>query len=134
MQITDYVICMTGGVNKLFWNFEDIERGSLVDYRVPASNEHIPVLRIPRAGGRPGCLSHPTLLLNRREQPLPILVSHECPHFAGLGRRLFAALDEIAWFSWPLGQGKGVITGPPTQSDRCVVRRVFDPGFPDICL
>ena len=74
------------------------------------------------------------LLLNRREQPLSILVSHECPDFAGLGRRLFATFDKIARFSPLLGQGHGVITGTPAKPDRCVVRRVFDPGFPGICL
>ena len=29
-------------------------KGSLVDPRVRASNEHIPIVRVPRAGGRPG--------------------------------------------------------------------------------
>ena len=28
--------------------------GSLVDPRLRASNEHIPIVRVPRAGGRPG--------------------------------------------------------------------------------
>ncbi|MEO5631258.1 MAG: hypothetical protein ABIQ24_05225, partial [Nitrospiraceae bacterium] len=32
-----------------------IFKGSLVDPRVRASNEHIPIVRLPRAGGRPGC-------------------------------------------------------------------------------
>ena len=32
-------------------------QGSLVDPRVRASNEHIPIVRVPRAGGRPGCPS-----------------------------------------------------------------------------
>jgi hypothetical protein len=29
-------------------------KGSLVDPRMRASNEHIPIVRVPRAGGRPG--------------------------------------------------------------------------------
>jgi|SRR5678816_797400 len=29
-------------------------KGSLVDSRLRASNEHIPIVRVPRAGGRPG--------------------------------------------------------------------------------
>ena len=36
------------------------------------------------------------LLLNRGEQPFPILVSHECPHFTALAWRFFVALDEIS--------------------------------------
>ena len=74
------------------------------------------------------------LLLNCGEQPLSILVSHECPHFAGLGRCLLAAFDEIARFSSLLRQGDGVVTGTPAKPDRRVVRRIFDPGLPDICL
>jgi hypothetical protein len=35
-------------------------KGSLVDPRLRASNEHIPIVRVPRAGGRPGCPSHPS--------------------------------------------------------------------------
>ena len=31
-----------------------IFKGSLVDPRLRASNEHIPIVRVPRAGGRPG--------------------------------------------------------------------------------
>ena len=34
-------------------------KGGLVDPRLRASNEHIPIVRVPRAGGRPGCPSHP---------------------------------------------------------------------------
>ncbi|MEP6889864.1 MAG: hypothetical protein ABI955_04110, partial [Nitrospirota bacterium] len=30
-------------------------KGSLVDPRLRASNEHILIVRVPRAGGRPGC-------------------------------------------------------------------------------
>ena len=37
-----------------------IFKGSLVDPRVRASNEHILIVRVPRAGGRPGCPSHPS--------------------------------------------------------------------------
>src|SRR5580765_2188592 len=36
-----------------------IFRGSLVDPRLRASNEHILIVRVPRAGGRPGYPSHP---------------------------------------------------------------------------
>ena len=35
-------------------------KGSLVDPRLRASNEHILIVRVPRAGGRPG---HPSLFL-----------------------------------------------------------------------
>jgi hypothetical protein len=35
-------------------------KGSLVDPRVRASNEHIPIVRVPRAGGRLGYPSHPS--------------------------------------------------------------------------
>jgi len=31
-----------------------ISKGGLVDPRLRASNEHIPIVRVPRAGGRPG--------------------------------------------------------------------------------
>ena len=33
----------------------DMFKGSLVDPRLRASNEHTPFMRVPRAGGRPGC-------------------------------------------------------------------------------
>jgi len=36
------------------------QHGGLVDPRLRASNEHIPIVRVPRAGGRPG---HPAPLL-----------------------------------------------------------------------
>jgi hypothetical protein len=35
-------------------------KGGLVDPRVRASNEHILIVRVPRAGGRPGYPSHPS--------------------------------------------------------------------------
>ena len=35
-----------------------IFKGSLVDPRLRASNEHIPIVRVPRAGGRLGCPSY----------------------------------------------------------------------------
>ena len=35
-------------------------KGSLVDPRLRASNEHIPIVRVPRAGGRPGYPAHPS--------------------------------------------------------------------------
>ena len=66
-----------------------------------ASNVDALIVRVPRAARLP----NPFLLLNRGEQPLSILVSHECPYFAGLGRRLLAAFDEIARFSLLLRQG-----------------------------
>jgi len=37
-------------------------KGSLADPLVRASNEHIPIVRVPRAGGRPGYPSHPSKL------------------------------------------------------------------------
>jgi hypothetical protein len=37
-----------------------IFKGGLVDPRLRASNEHILVVRVPRAGGRPGYPSHPS--------------------------------------------------------------------------
>ncbi|MDP1946976.1 MAG: hypothetical protein Q8L77_05690, partial [Nitrospirota bacterium] len=35
-------------------------KGGLVDPRLRALNEHIPIVRVPRAGGRPGYPSLPT--------------------------------------------------------------------------
>jgi hypothetical protein len=35
-------------------------KGGLVDPRLRASNEHILIVRVPRAGGRPGYPSHPS--------------------------------------------------------------------------
>ena len=37
-----------------------IFKGPLVDPRLRASNEHILIVRVPRAGGRPGDPSHPS--------------------------------------------------------------------------
>ena len=39
-------------------NLPVIFKGGLVDPRLRASNEHIPIVRVPRAGGRPGCPFH----------------------------------------------------------------------------
>jgi hypothetical protein len=49
-------------------------QGSLVDPRVRASNEHIHIVRVPRAGGRPGCPSHPSKLACFLGQGLVYLV------------------------------------------------------------
>jgi len=38
-------------------------KGSLVDPRLRASNEHILIVRVPRAGGRPGCRLFFSILL-----------------------------------------------------------------------
>jgi hypothetical protein len=35
-------------------------KGSLVAPRLRASNEHILIVRVPRAGGRSGCPAHPS--------------------------------------------------------------------------
>ena len=52
-----------------------IFKGGLVDPRLRASNEHIPIVRVPRAGGRPGYPSHPSetaaLHEHRRPSSLP---------------------------------------------------------------
>jgi hypothetical protein len=37
-----------------------IYKGSLADPRLRESNEHIFIVRVPRAGGRPGYPSHPS--------------------------------------------------------------------------
>jgi hypothetical protein len=100
-------------------------KGGLVDPLMRASSEHILIVRAPRAGGRPGCPSPPAALLNRREQPLPILMSHEGPGFAGFGRYLFAAFDEIAWFSALLRQRQVVVTGAPAKPCRHALPRLF---------
>ena len=45
-----------------------LSKGSLVDPQTRASNEHIPIVRVPRAGGRPGCppsLNHQASLYHR---------------------------------------------------------------------
>ena len=34
--------------------FPHLSKGGLVDPLLRASNEHIPIVRVPRAGGRPG--------------------------------------------------------------------------------
>jgi hypothetical protein len=41
-------------------NSQSIFQGSLVDPRLRASNEHILIVRVPRAGGRPGYPITPT--------------------------------------------------------------------------
>ena len=51
-------------------------RGSLVDPRVRASNEHIHIVRAPRAGGRPGCPSHPSKLARYLFRDGGWLISH----------------------------------------------------------
>ena len=45
--------------------------GGLVDPRVRASNEHLPSVRVPRAGGRPGCPRLPS----RTGDAIPALLS-----------------------------------------------------------
>jgi len=45
---------------RIFPIFHFIFRGSLVDPQLRASNEHILIVRVPRAGGRPGYPSHPS--------------------------------------------------------------------------
>ena len=72
------------------------------------------------------------LLLNRREPPLPFLDSHEGPGFAGFSRYLFAAFDEIAWFSVLLRQRQVVVTGTPAQPCRHVLPRLFGPDLQDL--
>ena len=37
-----------------------VREGALVDPQMRASNEHLPSVRVPRAGGRPGCPHHPS--------------------------------------------------------------------------
>ncbi len=60
-----------------------------------AWDEHILIVRVLRARRATGHSSL-LLLLDRRKQPLPILDLHEGPGFAGFGRDLLAAFDEIA--------------------------------------
>ena len=45
-------------------------KGSLVDPRLRASNEHILIVRVPRAGGRPGCPLHPLTIRPSADYPL----------------------------------------------------------------
>ena len=73
----------------------------------------------------------PPLLLNRGELPLPFLDSHEGPGFAGFGRYLFAAFDEIARFSALLRQRQIVVTGTPAKPCGHVLPRLFGPDFQD---
>jgi hypothetical protein len=47
---------------RIFPSPDFLLKGSLVDPLVRASNEHIPIVRVPRAGGRPGCPSYPSKL------------------------------------------------------------------------
>ena len=48
--------------------------GSLVDPRLRASNEHIPIVRVPRAGGRLGYPSHLLLEINPELGIGPVLI------------------------------------------------------------
>ena len=47
-------------VPRTFFSLHYTFKGSLVDPRLRALNEHIPIVRVPRAGGRLGCPSHPS--------------------------------------------------------------------------
>jgi hypothetical protein len=49
-------------------------KGSLVDPRLRASNEHIPIVRVPRAGGRLGYPSHLLLEIHPKLEISPILI------------------------------------------------------------
>ena len=40
--------------------FAYLFKGSPIDPRLRASNEHILIVRVPRAGGRPGCIASST--------------------------------------------------------------------------
>src|SRR6267143_4014067 len=102
----------------------------LIDLPLRASNEGLRRPRVARA--QKIIRLHPLLLLDRREQPLPILDSHEGPGFAGFRRYLFAAFDEIAWFSALLRQRQVVVTGTPAKSCRHVLPRLFGPDLQDL--
>jgi hypothetical protein len=75
----------------------------LIDLPLRASNEGLLRPRVARA--QKIIRLHLLLLLDSRECPLPILGSHEGPRFAGFGRGLFAAFDNIIWLSALLRQG-----------------------------
>ena len=49
-------------------------KGSLVDPRLRASSEHIPIVRVPRAGGRLGYPSHLLLEINPELGIGPVLI------------------------------------------------------------
>ena len=49
-------------------------KGSLVGPQVRASNEHIPIVRVPRAGGRLGYPSHLLLEINPELGIGPVLI------------------------------------------------------------
>ena len=49
-------------------------KGSLVDPRLRASNEHIPIVRVPRAGGRLGYPSHLLLEIHPELEIRPVLI------------------------------------------------------------
>ena len=68
-------------------------KGSLVDPPLRASNEHIPIVRVPRAGGRPGYPSHPSKLArcSFKDGADPAFLARV---FEGVGRLFFTARIE----------------------------------------
>jgi len=57
-------------------------KGSLVDPRLRASNEHLLSVRVPRAGGRPGYPSYPPCPadLNIRAIHIPRIIGQQIPY------------------------------------------------------
>src|SRR5215813_13749423 len=101
--------------------------------RVVAHIEQPPCYR-KGPGGKEGTWATSRLeLLDRGEQPFPILVAHESPDFAGLSRGLLITLDQIARLSSLFRQGYGIVTGTPVKPYGCVSYRVFGPCFPYFC-
>ena len=72
-------------------------KGSLVDPRLRASNEHIPIVRVPRAGGRLGYPSHLLLEVHPELGISPILI--------GLGAQVL--LDIVAGEEVPIAGLEG---------------------------
>src|SRR3954465_2507973 len=83
----------------------------LNDLLLRASNEGLLRPRVARA--QKIIRLHPLLLLDPREQPLPIRGFHEGPYLAGFRRSLIAACHDIAWLSPLLLQRQIIVTGTP---------------------
>ena len=76
-----------------------IQKGSLVDPRMRASNEHIPIVRVPRAGGRPGyptsLFQHPDRLT--RDRPYARRSIRSRMPRKHTVRQVFSTLDSSVW-------------------------------------
>ena len=85
-------------------------KGSLVDPRLRASNEHVSIVRVPRAGGRLGCHSHSSEAVRcasteDHQPPSPLIPPSSLAFFTG------------GWPVWP-PTARNFLTRPPTGTPR----------------